>query len=102
MTPDAARAVLGVDRSATEQEYRRASRHAAKRFHPDVAASAGSGPDFETVERAYRVHVRTCQRQAERSAPRPVSPRAGPAGVAPLRVLASLPEPVREIATFTQ
>jgi molecular chaperone DnaJ len=46
--------VLGVTRSASDEEIKRAFRGLARRLHPDVAQSAG-GEHFQAAVEAYRV-----------------------------------------------
>lgn len=48
-------ALLGVARTASEDEIRRAYRRLARLAHPDVAASAGVFPDIRLVNEAWEV-----------------------------------------------
>lgn len=48
-------AVLGVPRTATQDEVRRAYRLLARRHHPDVDKSAGSTQRFQKITEAYEV-----------------------------------------------
>ena len=47
--------VLGVPRSATADEIKRAHRKLVKEFHPDQNKSAGAGERFREVQEAYEV-----------------------------------------------
>jgi len=48
-------AVLGVPRTATQDEVRRAYRLLARKHHPDVDKSAGSTQRFQQITEAYEV-----------------------------------------------
>lgn len=47
--------VLGVSRSADQEEIKRAYRRLARRYHPDVNKEAGAEELFKEVNRAYEV-----------------------------------------------
>ena len=48
-------AVLGVGRTATEEEIRRAYRKMALRFHPDKNQEPGAEEVFKNISEAYEV-----------------------------------------------
>jgi curved DNA-binding protein len=48
-------AVLGVERSATEDDIKRAYRKLARKFHPDVSKEADAEARFKEVGEAYKV-----------------------------------------------
>ena len=47
--------VLGVSKTATDQEIKRAYRKLAKQYHPDVATEANAEEKFKEVQEAYEV-----------------------------------------------
>src|SRR5204863_4185818 len=47
--------VLGVTRSASEQEIKKAFRKLARQYHPDVAKQKGAEERFKEVNEAYEV-----------------------------------------------
>lgn len=47
--------VLGVSKSATEEEIKRAFRRLAKQYHPDVNKEAGAEEKFKEIGEAYAV-----------------------------------------------
>ena len=47
--------ILGIEKSATEQEIKRAYRRLARENHPDVNKSAGAADKFKEVQSAYDV-----------------------------------------------
>lgn len=47
--------VLGVDRSATQDEIKKAYRRLAKKYHPDVSKSADAEEKFKELSEAYEV-----------------------------------------------
>lgn len=47
--------VLGVDRSASKEDLKRAYRRMARRFHPDVNKDSGSDERFKEINEAYEV-----------------------------------------------
>ena len=47
--------VLGVDRSASDKEIKRAYREQARRYHPDLNTDAGAADQFRTINEAYEV-----------------------------------------------
>src|SRR5688500_13260920 len=47
--------VLGVERTASEDDVRRAYRRLARQYHPDVNKDAGAGARFKEVAEAYEV-----------------------------------------------
>ena len=49
--------VLGVGRSATEDEIRKAYRRLALQFHPDRNKEAGAAEQFKEVNEAYEILV---------------------------------------------
>ena len=49
--------VLGIARSATRNEVRKAFLRLARRHHPDVSAGEGGGPDFIEINEAYEVLI---------------------------------------------
>ena len=46
---------LGVERSASEDEIKRAYRRLARKFHPDVSKEADAEDRFKEVQEAYQV-----------------------------------------------
>jgi curved DNA-binding protein len=48
-------AVLGVARTATQDEIKKAYRRAARRYHPDVSKEANAEEKFKEVQEAYEV-----------------------------------------------
>src|SRR5688500_3992912 len=48
-------ATLGVGREATASQLRAAYRRLAKRYHPDVHASAQASEDMKRVNRAWEI-----------------------------------------------
>jgi Ca-activated chloride channel family protein len=74
--------LLGIPRSATQDEIRRAYRKAAKRLHPDKNIRPGETELFMDVQQAYQVLSNPAQRAAydatllpEKEAPAVVNPR---------------------------
>jgi hypothetical protein len=57
-------ATLGVSRTATQQEIKRAYFNAAKRTHPDVDKSAGAAERFRSVAEAFDVLRDPARRRA--------------------------------------
>jgi molecular chaperone DnaJ len=47
--------VLGVDRSATPDEIKKAYRGLARQFHPDVSQASDAEPRFKEINEAYEV-----------------------------------------------
>jgi molecular chaperone DnaJ len=47
--------VLGVERTATDAEIKRAFRKLAQQWHPDVSAETGSDARFKEINEAYQV-----------------------------------------------
>ncbi|QIK70261.1 molecular chaperone DnaJ [Erysipelothrix sp. HDW6C] len=47
--------VLGISKSATEQEVKKAYRQLAKKYHPDVNKEDGADAKFKEVQEAYEV-----------------------------------------------
>jgi curved DNA-binding protein len=47
--------VLGVDRSASQQDIQRAYRRLARRFHPDINSQPGAEERFKQIGEAYEV-----------------------------------------------
>ncbi|HAX72866.1 MAG TPA: molecular chaperone DnaJ, partial [Firmicutes bacterium] len=47
--------VLGVSKTATDQEIKRAYRKLAKQYHPDVSTEANAEEKFKEVQEAYDV-----------------------------------------------
>ena len=47
--------VLGVSRSATDDEIKRAYRKLAKKYHPDLNKEPGAAEKFKEVNEAYEV-----------------------------------------------
>lgn len=48
-------AVLGIERSATEDDIKRAYRKLARKFHPDVSKEPDAEARFKEVGEAYKV-----------------------------------------------
>jgi hypothetical protein len=98
MTPEEARSVLGLRRSATSEEIRAAFRRLVRRHHPDVAGP-GARAHHETARltEAYGVLLGGPPQpiaQPARDNPPPAVPRP-PAGVPPDP--APLPDPSRSV-----
>ena len=47
--------VLGVTKSASEEEIKSAYRKLARKYHPDIDKSAGAAEKFKEVSEAYQV-----------------------------------------------
>src|SRR4051812_30071213 len=47
--------ILGVSRSASDDEIRKAFRKLARKYHPDVAKEKGAEDKFKQVNEAYEV-----------------------------------------------
>src|ERR1041384_5530595 len=47
--------ILGVPRTATDDEIRKSFRKLAREFHPDVAKKAGAEEKFKEINEAYEV-----------------------------------------------
>jgi len=47
--------VLGIDRSASQEEIKKAYRNLARRFHPDVSNESDSESRFKEINEAYQV-----------------------------------------------
>lgn len=47
--------ILGVSRTASQEEIRKAFRKLAKEYHPDVNRDAGSGEKYREINEAYEV-----------------------------------------------
>ena len=47
--------VLGVPRTATEEEIKKAYRTLAKKYHPDVSKEENAAEKFKEVQEAYEV-----------------------------------------------
>lgn len=47
--------ILGVSRTASQEEIRKAFRKLAKEYHPDVNREAGSGEKYREINEAYEV-----------------------------------------------
>ena len=47
--------ILGVERTASEAEIKRAFRKLAQQWHPDVSTEAGSAEKFKEINEAYQV-----------------------------------------------
>ena len=47
--------VLGISKSASEQDIKRAYRNLAKKYHPDVNKEAGAEAKFKEINEAYEV-----------------------------------------------
>jgi molecular chaperone DnaJ len=56
--------VLGVGRTASEDEIKRAFRRLAQQWHPDVSTEPGADARFKEIAEAYRVLSDPQQRQA--------------------------------------
>lgn len=67
---------LGIERSASEEEIRKAYRDAARQLHPDVNIEDGATELFLTIKEAYEVLVDPLQRTAydENKPPPPPPP----------------------------
>src|SRR5437763_439530 len=86
--------VLGVARSATAQEIQRAYRRLARRYHPDLNASADARARFDELAGAYEV-LHDPARRARYDRARPaVQARAAS------RVAARRPAPRRDVPRF--
>ena len=58
--------VLGVSKSASADEIKRAYRRLARKYHPDVSKEADAEVRFKEVGEAYELYVRARQRWATR------------------------------------
>jgi molecular chaperone DnaJ len=47
--------ILGVDRSATKEQLKKAYRRKAREYHPDVNSNSGSDEQFKEINEAYEV-----------------------------------------------
>ena len=47
--------ILGIERSATVEQIRKAHRKLAKKYHPDINKEAGAEQKFKDVNEAYEV-----------------------------------------------
>jgi len=47
--------VLGVNRSATEDDIKKAYRGLAKKYHPDVSSEKNTEAKFKEVQEAYDI-----------------------------------------------
>ncbi len=56
--------ILGVDRSATDADIKRAFRKLAQQWHPDVSQEAGAADRFKEINEAYQVLSDPQRRQA--------------------------------------
>src|ERR687892_2096495 len=56
--------VLGVDRTATDAEIKKAFRRLAQQWHPDVNTDAGAQERFKQINEAYQVLSDPQRRQA--------------------------------------
>jgi len=56
--------VLGIARSATRNEVRKAFLRLARRHHPDVGSGQGDEPDFIEINEAYEVLINPRKRAA--------------------------------------
>jgi DnaJ-class molecular chaperone len=93
--PDDPYALLGVERTASAAEIRRAFRHLALRLHPDRAGAA-STEAFQRVARAYALLANPTARHAHDAARQPLArPPAGPPARPGVLVIARLAAPLR-------
>src|SRR5579862_7221179 len=56
-------AVLGVTRTSTPEEIKRAYRKLARKYHPDVSKEANAEEHFKEVQEAYEV-LRDAEKRA--------------------------------------
>ena len=75
-------AVLGVDRTATAEEIRKAYRKLARKYHPDVNKAEDAATKFNEVQEAYDT---LCDAEKRR-----VYDQFGAAGVGGLATVASI------------
>jgi curved DNA-binding protein len=75
--------VLGVSRTATEDEIRKAYRKLARQYHPDVNKAADAQKRFTEVQEAYDVLSDARKRQMYDQTGRAEGPRTGPGGRGP-------------------
>ena len=57
-------AVLGLSRSATDSEIKKAYRRLARQYHPDVNKEAGAEEKFKNIQKAYTI-LSDSQRKAQ-------------------------------------
>ena len=72
--------ILGVSRSATADQIRRAYRARAQQLHPDVNAAADAAARFAELQNAYEVLANPNRRRDyDRSLDGPAAPETSPA-----------------------
>ncbi|GAA4786338.1 molecular chaperone DnaJ [Corynebacterium canis] len=71
--------ILGVDRSATETDIRKAYRRLARKYHPDVNGTEEAAEKFREVSLAYEVLTNPEKRRVVDMGGDPMEPSAGAA-----------------------
>ena len=90
--------LLGVPRSASDEDIHRAFRRLARRYHPDVSAGADADARFQALSDAYEVlHDRQRRAHYDRSLPA-ITEVGGP----PRAAAAARPQPSVRAPYFSE